>query len=66
METPLTIYGLSKRTGMTPNYIFYCCERKPENIPKFFILHNLHRFKVSDVEEWEREQNKVLDKTPIT
>ena len=57
MEKLLTIYGLSKRTGMTPNYILYCCEKKPETIPKFFILHKLHRFKESDVEEW-MEQNK--------
>lgn len=57
MENILTIEEVSKRTGMTQNYIFWCCERKPENIPKFFTLHGLHRFKVSDVEEW-MEQNK--------
>ena len=57
METILSVYDVSKKTGMTPNYIFWCCEKKPETIPKFFILHGLHRFKESDVEEW-MEQNK--------
>ena len=66
METPLTIPELSKRLGLSQGFILNCCNHHPDRIPKFFILHTIHRFKVSDVEEWEREQNKVLDKTPST
>ena len=66
MENPLTISELSKRLGLSQGFILNSCNHHPDRIPKFFILHSLHRFKESDVEEWEREQNKVLDKTPIT
>ena len=52
LENILTVYGVSKRTGQTPNYIIYCCEKHPERIPKFFILHGLRRWKESDVNEW--------------
>ena len=57
MENPLTIYGVSKKLGLSPNYISHCCKYHPERIPKFFILHKLHRWKESDVEYWIR-QNK--------
>lgn len=60
MKNILTIYGVSKKTGMTPNYILYYYERKPELIPKFFILHKLHRFKESDVDEWMKENKDKM------
>ena len=61
LEKILFSSEVSVRTGLTKKYLNYCCENKPEMIPKFFILHGLRRWKESDVEEWEREQNKVSD-----
>ena len=57
LEKILFCSEVSAKTGLTKNYIEYCCERQPEKIPKFFILHGLRRWKESDVDEW-MDKNK--------
>ena len=58
MEKLLSNYGVAKRLGVSPDYILKCCKESPEQIPKFFLLHQLKRWKESDVEEWLAEQDK--------
>ena len=55
LERILFSAEVSAKTGLTKNYLFYCCEKHPEKIPKFFILHQLRRWKESDVDEWIRQ-----------
>ena len=56
LERLLFCSEVSVKTGLTKKYITECCEKHPEKIPKFFILHGLRRWKESDVNKW-LEQN---------
>ena len=56
MENLLTIYGLSKRLGLPPDVILKRCNERPELLPRFFTLHDVKRWKESDVEQWLAEQ----------
>ena len=58
LEKLLFSSDVSVKTGLPKKIILDCCEKHPENIPKFFILHGLRRWKESDVDEWI-EQNRT-------
>ena len=58
MERLLFSAEVAAKTGLPKKFILDCCEKEPDKIPKFFILHQLRRWKESDVEEW-MEQNRT-------
>ena len=54
----MNVYEVSNVLGMTPNYILNCCSKYPNRIPKSFKLHNVRRWKESDVVEWIEQRYK--------